>query len=214
MPLGGILRSVVNPINLMQIAMGPAGWASLAMRTIGSQIAMNAIQQLGERLGMPQTMIDFVQASAATQMGMPGLARREIGEVISGLSSQFNVSPRDAANLERAAQFDINDFMRQIERAVERGEAQGGSRSRRGGRGSILEVIAEAMIKAMNSKVGEMQDLAAQMDKVKHKKGKSDSVEINTKLTVATQEFSMMMNATSNMIKTIGDALSAMARRQ
>lgn len=214
MPLGGILRSVVNPISLMQIAMGPAGWASLAMRTIGSQIAMNAIQQLGERLGMPQTMIDFVQASAATQMGMPGLARREIGEVISGLSDQFNLSPRDSANLERAARFDINDFMRQIERAVERGEAQGGGRTRRGGRGSILEVIAEAMIRAMNSKVGEMQDLAAQMDRVKHKKGKSDSVEINTKLTVATQEFSMMMNATSNMIKTIGDALSAMARRQ
>ena len=202
--------SLFNPINLASIAMGPAGWANLAMRTIGSQIAMNAIQQVGQRLGMPQYAIEFAQASFANSIGARGLARQNIGDAVRELGNQFNLSPRDQAGLQRAAEFDLREFQRGIEEAVQRGKSQ----ARRGrGKGSILEIIADAMIRAMNSKVGEMQRLAEKMDNVKHKKGQSDSVQINTDLTVATQEFSMMMNATSNMIKTIGESLSAMARK-
>lgn len=215
MPFNRIMGSVVNPINLAQIAMGPAGWASLALRTIGSQIAMNAIQQLGQQLGLPQWSIDMVQANFASSIGMPGLARQEINQAVRGVADQFNLSPRDEAGLQQAAQFDVRDFMQQMERAIERGRTagEGRSRSAAAGGGSILEIIAEAMISAMHNKVGEMQDLARQMDNVKHQKGKTDSVEINTKLQVATQEFSMMMNATNNMIKTIGEGLSTMARK-
>ena len=177
MPIGGIISSVLNPLSIAQIAMGPAGWASLAMRTLGAQIAMNAIQQFGEKMGLPQVAIDLVQASVANSMGMPGLARQNIGEVVKGLGEQFNLSPREQAGLQRSAQFDINKFTQDIERAVERGRSEGSGRGRgaRGG-GSILEIIANAMNKAMNSKVGQMQDLASQMDNVKHKKGKTDSI--------------------------------------
>lgn len=214
MPLGGVFRAAFNPMSLLQVAMGPAGWASFAMQTIGSQIAMNAIQRLGSQLGLPQFAIDMVQANFASSIGMPGLARQEMNQVIEGLTDQFNLSPRDQAGLERAAEFDINEFMQQMERAVERGRAEGRGRGRGAGRGnSILEVIANAMISAMDNKVDQMIGLAEQMDNVKHKKGQTDSVQINTQLQVATQEFSMMMNATNNMIKTIGEGLTAMARK-
>lgn len=214
MPIGGLMRAAFNPVNLLSLAAGPAGWATFAMRTIGSQIAMNAIQQLGNRLGLPQFAIDMVQATAAQQMGMPGLARREMNQVIQGLGEQFNLSPRDQAGLQRSAQFDINEFVQQMERAVERGrEAGGGRRGGRAGGNSLLEVIANAMISAMDNKADQMMGLARQMDNVKHKKGQTDSIEINTQLQVATQEFAMMMNATNNMIKTIGEGLTTMARK-
>lgn len=211
MNIGGLFRSMVNPTSLFQLAMGPAGWASFAMRTIGSQIAMNAIQRLGQQLGLPQFAIDMVQATAANQMGMPGLARREMNQVIQGLTDQFNISPRDQIGLERAAEFDINEFVQQMERAVERGRSRGGARTRGGN--SLLEVIANAMIAAMDNKADQMMGLARQMDNVKHKKGQTDSIQINTQLQVATQEFAMMMNATNNMIKTIGEGLTTMARK-
>jgi putative effector of murein hydrolase len=80
--LGGIMKSLVNPMSLMQLAMGPAGWASLAMKTIGSQIAMQVIQKLGQQLGLPQPMIDMAQAAFANASGQPGLARQNIREAV------------------------------------------------------------------------------------------------------------------------------------
>jgi hypothetical protein len=210
--VGGLFKSLVNPMSLLQLAMGPAGWASLAMKTIGSQIAMNVIQQLGQKMGLPQPMIDIAQASFAMRTGQPGLARENIREAVQSLGDQVNMSPFDRGQLERNAEFNINDFISKMDRAVEDGKAAAKRGNPKRG-GSILEVLAAIMGDVMNAKVDQMKGLAQQMDNVKHKQGKTDSVQINTDLQVATQEFSMIMNSTANMIKTIGDGLTTMARK-
>ena len=69
--LGGIFRSVLNPINLMQLAAGPAGWASLAMRAVVTNIAQTVIQRIGQQLGVPQPFIDIAQQTIGNRMGNP-----------------------------------------------------------------------------------------------------------------------------------------------
>jgi hypothetical protein len=70
--LGGILKSLVNPASLMQLAMGPAGWASLAMKTIGTAIAQQVIQKLGQELGLPPAIINMAQQAFSAAAGQPG----------------------------------------------------------------------------------------------------------------------------------------------
>jgi len=209
MPLGGILRSVMNPISIAQLAMGPAGWASLAMRTIGSQIAMNVIQRLGQQMGLPQWTIDAAQASFASQMGMPGLARMELGQAVNNLADQFNLSPRETANLTRAAQSDMNNLYETLSQAAQDGRRRAERDGARDGR-SWLQVIADNMSIALDSKVADMDRLARSLDK----QGSNRSVKATNDLQVATQEFSYLMQATSTVIKSIGEGLSAMARKQ
>jgi hypothetical protein len=75
----GITSSLINPVSLAQLAMGPAGWASLAMRTIGAAIAKEVIQQLGQQLGLPQGVINMARErllGSDRHDRRPGLDRR------------------------------------------------------------------------------------------------------------------------------------------
>lgn len=206
---GGILRSVMNPINLVQIAMGPAGWASLAMRQIGAQIGMNVLQQLGQRFGLPQPMIDLAQATFAQNLGMPGLARQNLSQAVNGLADQFNLSPRQTAELGRAAQQDMNNLYERLSEAAQEGRNRAEREGSRDGR-SWLQVIADNMSAVLDAKVQDMDKLAKALDD----QGSNRSVKSTNDLQVATQEFSYLMNATSTVIKSIGEGLSSMARKQ
>ncbi|MHA6316177.1 hypothetical protein ACXYN8_00750 [Altererythrobacter sp. CAU 1778] len=205
----GIARSLVNPVNLASLAMGPAGWANLAMRTIGSQIAMNALQQIGQRMGLPQPMIDLAQASFANQMGMPGLARQNVREAVSAFASESNLSLRDQASLERAANDDLNNLIFKLGEAMTEGKERAKSAGSKG-KGSWLQKIADAMARALDSKIQDMDTMARALDK----QGKNRSIKASTDLQVAGQEFSYLMQSTSTVIKTIGEGLSTMARKQ
>ena len=70
--IGGMLKSVINPMTLAQLAMGPAGWASIAMKAVMSQVVQQVIQNIGEKLGLPQGIIDTAKTFAAQRMGDTG----------------------------------------------------------------------------------------------------------------------------------------------
>lgn len=208
--LGGIARSLINPATLVQLAMGPAGWASLAVRTLGAQIAMNVIQQLGDKLGLPQSVTDLAQASFAQSAGMPGLARQNLREAVSGLGDQFNLSPSAEGQLLRAAEADTRSLFDQLSEAFASGKELAEARRSTRGKGSWLQAIADSMAKALDAKVQDMDRMSKDLDK----QGKNRSVKTSTDLQVAGQEFSYLMNTTSTVIKTIGEGLSSMARKQ
>ena len=211
--LSGIMKSVINPATLMQLAMGPAGWASIAAKAVMTAVAQQVIQQLGQQLGLPPAIINMAQQAFAQASGQPGIGKLNLGEVIGNLAQDFNLSPMQAGELQRAAEFDIQDIVKNMAAAAKEGNEKGDRVGSKGKGGSFMRRIAEAMAKAMDGKIEEMEGLAKKMDAVKHEKGKSDSTQINTDLTVATQEFSMMMQATANIIKTIGEGLSTAARK-
>ncbi|MGB3471689.1 MAG: hypothetical protein WBA51_12775 [Erythrobacter sp.] len=200
MPLGGILRSVINPMNLVQLAMGPAGWASFAMRTIGAQIGMNIIQQLGDRLGIPQPMIDMSQAAFAQSAGMPGLVRENIQQTVDGLGDMFNLSPRQNAELSRAANEDINRAVNDLAASNLEEDEEGGEG------GGWLMAIAKALGGKLDQQAAKLEGMADQIS--------DDKPSANLKFSAESQKFSMAFNSANTVIKTIGEALSAGARKQ
>lgn len=202
MPFNRIMGAVFNPINIAQVMMGPAGWASLAMRTVGAQIGMNIVQQLGQRLGLPQPMIDMAQAAFAQNMGMPGLARQNMQEAVQGLANDFSFSPRQSADMERVANDALNRFVSTLSEGEDLRAARSGGRQAAGG---WLMALASVMGEKLNAKAAQVQRLAGQItDKTPDK---------TAKFGAASQEFGIMMNATNNAIKSLGEGLATMARK-
>jgi hypothetical protein len=204
--LSGIMKSIINPATLMQLAMGPAGWASLAARTIGTAIAQQVIQQLGQSLGLSPAVIGAAQMAFSAASGQPSAPVRSIGQAVAELAGQYGLSAMQQGQLERAAQNDAKDMYEMLSQAAAQGKQRAERGSAKGGKGSWLRELATAMSAALDSKINEMKSLAAQLDKTKTTSQQND-------LQVATQEFSFLMNATANMIKTVGEGLATMARK-
>lgn len=209
--LSGIMSSVINPATLMQLAMGPAGWASLAARMIGSAIAQQVIQQLGQQMGLPQGMIDLAKTGFAAASGTQGMPST-ITEAVSQLAEQYGLSAIQQGELSRAANTDANTMFEKLAEAFKSGHDRAESQKGRSGKSgrSWLQVIADSMAEALDKKVQDMDKMAQALDK----QGSNKSVKASTDLQVAGQEFSYLMNASSTVIKTIGEGLAAMARKQ
>lgn len=205
--LGNIVRSVVNPVSLMQVAMGPAGWAALAARTIGAAIGQELIKAIGQKFGLPQGMIDLAQSGFAAATGTQGGART-ISGAVGELVDRFGLSPFQQGQLTRAATNDMKDMFFKLQDAVKEAKEKSEARGKAGR--SWLQAIADSLAVALDAKVKDMDTLAKSLDK----QGSNRSVKSSTDLTVAGQEFSYLMSATSSVIKTIGEGLGAMARKQ
>jgi hypothetical protein len=204
--LGGIMKSVINPASLAQLAMGPAGWASLALKTLGSAIGQQLIQQLGQRLGLPQGMISMAQNAFAAATGTQG-GPRVIMEATSQLGQQFNLSPTQQGQLERAANTDLNNLFGNLIGSEEFKAAKSGG----SGKG-WLERIAVALGKALDEKMNKVASLADQIGK-QASSNQSQLGELNGKMAATSQEVSILSQALNNTIKSIGEAQSTIARK-
>lgn len=198
MPIGGIINSVFNPANLAMIAMGPAGWATMAMRTIGAQIGMNIIQQLGDRLGLPQPIIDMAQSTFATAAGMPGLASQNMNEAVDGFADMFNLNPREAATLENNANDEVDRAVNDLITTNDENDDEEG--------GGWLMAIARVLGRQLDSQAAKLESMSQNLADDKP----SDTV----KFSAESQKFSMAFNSANTVIKTIGEALSQGARKQ
>ncbi len=206
---GGIFGAMFNAISMMT----PMGIAMQAAKMLMTQIGMNIIQQLGEKLGLPQPLIDGIQAGFAASTGQPGLARENLQEMIGGMGEMFNASPAQQGQMQREVKQGIDDFVEKQMEAFKKGREEGESSAERSGRGgkggSWLQKIADAMAKVMDAKIEDMDKQARALDK----QGDKKSIKASTDLQVAGQEFSYLMQTTSTVIKTMGEGLSAMARK-
>ena len=208
--VNSLARSVINPTNLASLAMGPAGWASLAVRTLGTAIAKEVLQQLGQQLGLPQSVINLVQDGFSVATGTVG-GPASIAEAVASLAQSFDLSPSQQGELQRTAEADSRDLFTQLSEAYKSGEDMAKISSARGGKGrSWLQAIADSMSAVLDKKVQDMDSMARSLDK----QGKNRSVKSGNDLQVAGQEFTFLMNTTGTVIKTIGEGLSSMARKQ
>jgi hypothetical protein len=225
--LGNIMRSLVNPMTLAQLAMGPAGWASLALKTIGSQIAMNLIQRLGQQMGLPQPMIDVAQAAFANASGQPGLVRQNISEAVRGLVGQMDLRPSEAGQLQRelmSASDKSYDNMSRIIDSFNKRTLNGGEEGEEQG-GSVLMKIARALGKLMDQKMDSLAAKADQLGRVGGEKGmknkdggftaegQSKFGQLSAEVQALSQEIGYLSQAIASSIKSIGEASSTVARK-
>lgn len=202
MPFGGLIRSVVNPVNIGLALTGPGGWAALAMRTITSQIGMNFLQQLGQQMGLPQQAIDLAQATFASTMGQPGLARQNLSQAISGIM-QGGFSAREVAQTQRQAESLQDMFTEMMLRDVRGEDEEGGA----GAGESRLVRLALALGQVMDSKMDEMIEIGEAID------GTDDTGKLSAQMQALSQELGLVASALNNTIKSIGEANTNMARK-
>ena len=210
MGLGGIIGSISPLSTIVQIGMGPAGWASLAARTLMSAVGQQVIQQLGQKLGLPQSVIDVAQAQFCAATGDAQGARLNMREAISQVSQDLNLTPSQQGQLSREVESGASSlFDMAMQNAINGNNSVGdavNTRANAKGKGaSWLERLAAVMSEAIESKMGDLEKLA--------KTAKNGATETNN-FQVASQEFSLLMNTTTTAIKSIGEALGNMARKQ
>lgn len=199
--LSGIAKSFVNPMTFAQLAMGPAGWASIAGKALFSAIGQQVVQALGEKLGLPQSIIDGAQAAFCAACGDKDGAQQNVREAVQSLAQDFNLSPLQEGQLERGANDSFGGLLDSIMTTPEYKEAK-----QKGG-GSWLMAIARTLGEKTNKMAA---DLEARAGKLGKEAGSKENIEYAAK----SQEFGMLFNGSITAIKTIGEALQAGARKQ
>lgn len=199
---GGIVNSIVNPSNLALAALGPAGWGTLAARTLMSAVGQQIIQKLGDQLGLPQSSIDLAQGVYAGSTGDFNGATRNLSEAIQGIATQAGASAFEAGDAER----DINDTIDQI--ATNLAESREGREARSSGGKSWLMAIAESLGRTSDKLAQEMDDMSKTLGEGENKSSQ------NLKFGAKSQEFSQFFSSANTVIKTLGEALSQGARKQ
>ncbi|MFC4291483.1 hypothetical protein ACFOWX_03545 [Sphingorhabdus arenilitoris] len=207
--LGGIMKSVINPMSLAQLAMGPAGWASLATKMLVSAVGQQVIQQLGDKLGLPQSTIDMAQASFCQSCGDVKGSFRNVREAVDSIANEINLSPKDRGNLERTAQDATRKLLDSMLESEEFKNAKAGGAAK----GSIFMQIATALGKLADKKMGEMASLANQIGGIKDGKNANKITELTGQMQAKGQEFGLISNAMSTTIKSIGDGVTQLARK-
>jgi hypothetical protein len=190
--LSGIMKSIINPATLLQLAMGPAGWASLAMKTIGTAIMQQVIQQVGQQLGLPPAAINIAQQAFSAASGQPFNALGVAGAV-QQFGQMMGANPREIGDA-------LVDSV--LKQARDGGSSEGSSAGE-----SRLVKLAKALGKLLDSKMDKIIETGKKMD------GAEKQGSLSAEMQALSQEMSMISNALNNMIKSIGEANTTLARK-
>ena len=206
-----------NPINMVsQLALATVtGGTSLLVQQVVRQVAMSiieqALQQIGDNLGLPQWATDMAQADFFSQIGEVGAALSNWQDAIDGFADQIGANAFERATMHAQAQA-LSDMILNMAKEAHDEEADGESRSSRRGASessgglSFIRQLAEALGNRLNEASDELQ---AKADATDWKDGK-DVAEYNA----MAQEFGFFMQTVNTAIKVVGESFAAMARKQ
>lgn len=209
--LGGIMRSVVNPMSIAQLAMGPAGWASLAMRSIASSIGQQVLQTIGQQLGLPQSVISLAQNGFAAATGTQGGATN-FKDAIADLAQDYGLSALEQGSLNRSADEAYRNLLSSIVESDEFKAARSGAKGGAAGE-SIFMKIARILGEAADEKLKDMSSLADQIGNTKDGTKTNEITSLTGKMQARGQEFGILSNAMTNVLKSIGEGVSTIARK-
>lgn len=185
---------------------------SQIVKQVVSQIAQQIIQQLGDKMGLPQGVIDMAQATVAGGLGDIQGARQNYIEAGQSFSEQFfpNASASERGELaqseDKIRDSIIDSIVKQSGGADEDGNPRGIAQGRSAAGQSWLMALAKSLGAQLNQAQGELERT---MDGTNWKK--ADQV---AEFQAQSQQFALFMNTATNVIKTVGESLSTMARKQ
>jgi hypothetical protein len=215
-----------NPVSLVsQVALGVAtGGTSLlmeaALSTVVSQIGQQVIGQLGQQLGLPQSVIGMAQGAFAGALGDEQGAAQDFEGVMQNVTSQFQSTPSDVGQFQQAS----DNFGSQLNQLAQAGmqatsdqsnDSAGFASGSGGAKGSIFMKIAIALGKLMDQKMTDMADTTDQIGQLGtvDNSNQSHLSELTGKLQGLTQEIGLLSNALTNTLKSLGDASATLARK-
>ncbi|MCG8317045.1 MAG: hypothetical protein MI976_27825 [Pseudomonadales bacterium] len=202
--VGGIAGSFLGPLG------GIAGqMAGQIFTDIATQIVDDAIDQLP----FPQPLKDAMQGAFHAGLGDAAGALENYGDALSGLLDQM--SPFQAANFEQQIS-DIGDMFAKALTDLAKEASEEGKNANGGGEGNFLETLARAMGELVGARASQMLDAK---DKMMETGGDSQEdaqefMKAQSEFQTQAQMFKILNDMASNVIKTIGEALDTMARKQ
>jgi hypothetical protein len=226
--LSGLLRTVA-PLALAAFTGGASLAIQTALRQIITQVLQQVLQKLGDQMGLPQSMIGLAQGALSASTGNLNGAQRSISEIVQDFGQQSGASTVEMAATERLIQDQSNQITENIKRAMGGiGGLEGKEKATKGARGqSWLQVLANSMTKVLDASLAKMDQKSTELANIQReggnikstdRSGAANNAAMSTKaqqdFNVSVQEFNIIANSINNSIKTIGEALSAMARKQ
>ena len=210
-PIGGMIGSAIG--NALQGAVGDA--------------TNQAAQQLHKEDGMPKFLVDEI--------------KKVVQEAVEGLKNK-DVDPatEEAVKCEHGDKFEAftKELTKTIVDAVRHemkngnGDCveEGGGKSGKGGKssgGSWMQAIAKAMGEVMGNKAKRMVELSKEIadkttesgqidkdDQGAKAQAAADTQKLNTEFQATGQEFNLLQTTFSTAIKTIGEGMASVARKQ
>lgn len=214
----------INPVNLAaQAALAAATGgtsliASTAMRLMSS-VGQQVIQQLGQKLGLPQGAIDLAQGAFCAEAGDWAGAASNASEAASDFVSAAGGGYGDQNDVNSAAQDTIKQLVDQANDAFNQSSADDSKANGKGkgGGDSFLVAFAKALAKTMDSKMQRMMDLSKQVDQQTQSANSSGKAPVISQMTAEIsalgQEVGFISQALNNSVKSLGDAASTLARK-
>lgn len=186
---------------------------------LAGQLLSSAFSQAVDQLPVDQGFKDLINAGFKAGMGDTQGAIADANSFIEDLGKSMGGSQSDISSMQRS----LEDFKGEITKlftdalardAIEKEEEGSGQCSGNaaktggsaGGGAGWLRAMAEALGKQCDELADEMQEAVDNIDK----EDPSTMVEFQT----ISQQFSMLMNSTTTAIKTIGEAMTAVGRKQ
>jgi hypothetical protein len=224
---GGLLGAVGGIVG--GIFGGPIG--AMIGQAIGNMLQEaigNAMQQATDKLqkedGMPKFLADLVN--------------QKVGEALNGLKNhgvdpsvqehaeqQYGDAFKDFAD--QLAQQIIDSVREQMKKGQESTDSDGNKKTTgsKGGKASAeswLTAIAKAMGQVMGDKARKLVDLSDRIANTNPKGNSSEAKQeaaaqmqkLNAEFQATSQEFNLLQNTFSTSIKTIGEAMASVARKQ
>jgi hypothetical protein len=181
---------------ISQIALAAAtGGASIAMqaamRMVVTAVAQQVLQQLGQQLGLPRGVIDMAMQAFSAASGQPGAGQAmSLGQAVGGAAQLLNLSPAQEGQMSR----DVNAGMQQLLDNIKNDSYSVGD----DGNGKIkgkAAIAGKSWLMAIAELLGNKLNQAAE-----ELKNKSDATD--------------WKDSVNSAIKSLGEALTAMARKQ
>jgi len=198
--LGIDLGSVLK---VAQIFMGPAGILGALAQEVLGQIIQQAIQKVGQQLGLPQKVIDMAKSAFAQASGTGGSG--SLGQALQNLGTASGASPMEVGKAARQADDIASKMADQMLRQLRGGGDEDGSVG--GGSNSRLVALAKALGKLLDKKMDRIIEVGKQMD------GAEKQGALSGEMNALSQEMGMISNALNNMVKSIGEANTTLARK-
>lgn len=216
--IGGGGFNIASMVSQAALAVATGGTSlalTAAMGSLFSQIGQQVIQQLGQQLGLPQSVIDIAQGAFAGATGDYSGAASNISEASRNLASAAGGGDFEAGEIERGANDAVREFTENALKSMREGgtDGEGNRSSGPEGKKSFLVQLALAMGKVIDAKMERAVKLGEELD-AEQSKDKPTTGSITAEMTAVGQEIGFITQALNNVIKSIGESASTLARKQ
>jgi len=213
--IGGGGFNIGSLISQAALAVATGGTSALVQAALTQVVSSIGQQQVGQALGLPQSVIDLSIGAFAAATGNTGGTFQSIGESAAGLAQATGGGAFEAGGIERQMNDIVQDLVdKTLEKARTGGRDEEGNAIPGGLNGkSFMLRLALALGSVLDAKMERMAEIGEKIDAESQKK-KPKMGSLSAEMTAVGKELDFVSQALNNALKSIGESASTLARKQ